>query len=600
MHFKLIHAIITHFILGIVVASTESTPDCRVYDKRYYCPFCESTFSKLPRHLESEHSEEPAIVELSGETERAKRKVLLLKLRNLGNHIHNLKVLKQGVGTLQVVYRSKTVPFSSYVACSHCLGYYAPGDLWKHVQNCPLNKMKEVKGRRHVAAGRLIMSATEHSQALHKVLASLKNDAVSRAIRQDCLILKLGEQLCLKHGHEPEQHGYIRNSLRELGRLLIQLRLQQPLRNLSLIDVVTPVHFDAVLQASKAVSGFNKDTNTMKTPSLALRLGAVLGKVANIMHGEGLVEDNAIKAKSSEDFLKLLSLRWNVEMSTSAHRTLNEAKKNKVKLLPLSADLKKMSDHLKEEITTQMSTLNESVSWATYHNLQKAVLSLIILFNRKRSGEVSRMKLSELESASKHDHEDLGLSDFEKALAQSLKRLEIRGKRGRNVAVLLTELMNDALGALTRSRQKVGIPSTNRHVFATLSDDGYVRGSEVIKSFSESCGASNPSAIRATNLRKHIATMTQLLNLRKNELDVVANFMGHDIAVHRQFYRLPEETTQLAKVSKLLMAMEKGAIGSLRGKNLDDITTDDYAEAGVRSVLLLFGNSRSTEFIVLD
>ena len=34
--------------------------------------------------------------------------------------------------------------------------------------------------------------------------------------------------------------------------------------------------------------------------------------------------------------------------------------------------------------------------------------------------------------------------------------------------------------------------------------------------------------------------------------------MGHDISVHRGFYRLPSATLQLAKVSKLLNAVETG------------------------------------------
>ena len=52
--------------------------------------------------------------------------------------------------------------------------------------------------------------------------------------------------------------------------------------------------------------------------------------------------------------------------------------------------------------------------------------------------------------------------------------------------------------------------------------------------------------------------MTQVVNLSNNELDVVAKFMGHDISVHREFSRLPSATLQLAKVSKLLNAVETG------------------------------------------
>ena len=59
--------------------------------------------------------------------------------------------------------------------------------------------------------------------------------------------------------------------------------------------------------------------------------------------------------------------------------------------------------------------------------------------------------------------------------------------------------------------------------------------------------------------------------MKENELDQLAGFLGHDIRIHREFYRLPESTLELAKVSKILIAMEKGRLPELQGKGLDDI-----------------------------
>lgn len=72
--------------------------------------------------------------------------------------------------------------------------------------------------------------------------------------------------------------------------------------------------------------------------------------------------------------------------------------------------------------------------------------------------------------------------------------------------------------------------------------------------------------ITSTLLRKHVATMTQILNLTPNELQQFAQFMGHDLAVHKEYYRLPENTYQVAKVSKLLLMMEKGKVKDVNGK----------------------------------
>ncbi|KAL2099510.1 hypothetical protein ACEWY4_003904 [Coilia grayii] len=61
------------------------------------------------------------------------------------------------------------------------------------------------------------------------------------------------------------------------------------------------------------------------------------------------------------------------------------------------------------------------------------------------------------------------------------------------------------------------------------------------------------------------------MNLRNNELDQLADFLGHNIAVHRQYYRLPEATVQVTKIAKLLLALEKGKLPELQGKTLDEL-----------------------------
>ncbi|KAJ8049917.1 hypothetical protein HOLleu_02882 [Holothuria leucospilota] len=56
--------------------------------------------------------------------------------------------------------------------------------------------------------------------------------------------------------------------------------------------------------------------------------------------------------------------------------------------------------------------------------------------------------------------------------------------------------------------------------------------------------------------------------------------MGHDISVHRQYYRLPQEVLLLAKVSKHLLASEAGKLHLYQGKSFDEINIDpgDTAE----------------------
>ncbi|KAH3781075.1 hypothetical protein DPMN_023207 [Dreissena polymorpha] len=47
--------------------------------------------------------------------------------------------------------------------------------------------------------------------------------------------------------------------------------------------------------------------------------------------------------------------------------------------------------------------------------------------------------------------------------------------------------------------------------------------------------------------------------------------MGHDINIHRSFYRLPQEIIEVARMGCLLTAFNKGTIGQFSGKSIDDI-----------------------------
>lgn len=244
--------------------------------------------------------------------------------------------------------------------------------------------------------------------------------------------------------------------------------------------------------------------------------------------------------------------------------------------LPLAEDIKKLQSYLKDSAGKCLASLNENVDIKRWVLLTRLSLAQLILFNRRRSGETQRMTCSDFNTRNINTNVDIlvGLSDFEKKLLEKYSKVAVIGKRGRPVTVLLTPDILEQMQKLMDTRHIVGIPDTNPYVFAQLSSDMPMRGSDCIRMFAVSAGLSNPSSITSTKLRKHIATMSQLMNLKKNELDMLASFLGHDILVHRNFYRLPQDTLEMTKVSKILMAMESGKVDVLKGKCLDEIEID--------------------------
>ena len=67
-------------------------------------------------------------------------------------------------------------------------------------------------------------------------------------------------------------------------------------------------------------------------------------------------------------------------------------------------------------------------------------------------------------------------------------------------------------------------------------------------------------------------------------IDQLTNFLGHDIRVHREFYRLPEGCTQVTRISKLLMAAENG-VNQFQWKCLDKLEPGVSAQRDPLDVL---------------
>ena len=278
-----------------------------------------------------------------------------------------------------------------------------------------------------------------------------------------------------------------------------------------------------------------------------------------------------------EAFSELYSIRWETEIACHASRTLYLSKKNKTKELPLLDDVKILTKYLSKagneaKICLTDKTIEPIELKQVWVRLAEVTLTSIILFNRRRQGEAFKMTIKDYTDGigEKGHNEDLltGLSKLEQALCRQMTRIEITGKRGRIVPVMLTAEMKSFTDILLEMRDKAGVAEHNTFFFARVNceSDSHIRGSDCLRKFTEEVPLKEPLLIRSTTLRKQIATYTQLVNLNENELDVVAQYMGHDIRIHREHYRLPNGTVQMAKVSRLLLAMEKGEIPDMREK----------------------------------
>lgn len=78
--------------------------------------------------------------------------------------------------------------------------------------------------------------------------------------------------------------------------------------------------------------------------------------------------------------------------------------------------------------------------------------------------------------------------------------------------------------------------------------------------------------------------------MKENDVQEVARHMGHELAVHRKFYRLQDDVIELAKISKLLLAVENGQAHHFKGMSLDDLDLKG-TESGVTTFQFKFSVS---------
>ncbi|XP_073668979.1 uncharacterized protein [Paramisgurnus dabryanus] len=562
----------------LVPAVVRKSNGSRMYNKRQYCLYCSSAVQKMSRHLERAHLNETEVSRaLSFPKGSRQRKLQLEFLRNKGNFAHNAEVIKTGSGILVPFKQPKEkCEGQDFIHCVYCQGLFLKRVLWRHVQSCKFKpssvKSKPGKTRVQSLCAFAEPAPSAVSESVWKLVSNMTQDDISFEVKNDQCIMEFGKHLYNRLGADVSKHEYIRQKLRELGRLRLHGKEVTPLQTIK--DYVTPENFMLAVTAVKHTAGFNEETSKYKTATLALKLGHGLKNVSMLLETDAMMKGDHDGAKAARCFRQVYDARWNELISAKALQGLTESKWNSPQLLPFTEDVRTLHCYLDDKQRQFYSDLTSECSSCNWANLTKVTLAQVILFNRRREGEVSKMLVSTFILRDKSDpHEDVNvaLSELEKSLCKHFVRLEIRGKRGRKVPVLLTPAMVDSLNLLVEKRKECGVADNNSYIFARPYAMSHYRGSDCIRDFVKACGAKNPLSLTSTKLRKHVATLSKVLNLNDTELDQLADFLGHDIRVHRQFYRLPEGTLQLAKISKILMALEQGRLSEFKGKTLDDI-----------------------------
>ncbi|XP_074542338.1 uncharacterized protein LOC141802665 [Halichoeres trimaculatus] len=546
-------------------------PKVASYAVKNYCYFCSAGHAKLARHLLKHIGEDPDLAKAFSLPKGSKeRKRILGDFRSKGNYRHNQEVLKHNCGELKLKRRpnnKKKGAAASYLHCPYCKGMYLQNGMWKHMSECPSRETPNssagsTKNDETALAESLLVQ--NPPPAAQDLLLDMKKDPVAFAVQHDVLLIKLAEHLSDKDPNNQRQSESVRFSLRAMGRLLLELHEKSIT---SFKDAIKPENFYTVVRGVERIASYSAKRGRYTKPSLALKLGHLLKKIAIIVLK---LENNDKKMKTdARMFIKLYNEKWTQLISKSDLTLSGGEKSKKLLTVPFTRDVQLFYRYLESESASAVDGLTTTEDQEVYAALCRVTLAKVSVLN-KCAPEVSRMTLKAFQER----------EDATQVLSRHFIRINVENKEGQNVTPLLTSDLVNAITLLVSKRNACGVHKDNPFLFAkpNSSPTSIYQGKQSVKTFSILCRAKNPEHLLAACCHKYITRVFQVLTLENDELKHLAKLLGHKLRADRDFYLQPWAAVDLAKIATLIQAMEKGCLEEYKGKSLKEVEIEDELE----------------------
>ncbi|XP_062610759.1 uncharacterized protein LOC134272385 isoform X2 [Saccostrea cucullata] len=573
----------------------------RLYDTVHACLFCYKLMTNIQTHLQHKHRNEEEvkeILDLKEQIDKVKEndeyrsnlkkrlKNLQTLIRNKGNNNHNQRVLAAEEGEILLTRRRKSNQFNvkDYGPCPNCQEWIVLENITKHMVACPIQENIDSKGaaiiQSKIMAGKISSSASTKLKT--EVFPSMIRDKTTEIAQGDHLITVLGNIWLMKNaGNKLRRKNFTSFRMRLAAKLLSLLREDSQIPSASMHYFIAPEQFDRVV--SCAVKACEEDENAdLKNPSTAIKLGYDLSRLANAKLGIGIKEGNDKAKTEASEFLQLLRMEWSVKVTKLARITLDVRHFNKRKELPDPSDIAKIAAYLVREIKNLDLTPNNS-NEIVFREAVVLAEARLLLYNRRRPGELESLSIEVYKNRSMSvDEANMALrshlTDFEKMLLKTQDLVEIRGKTGRGVPVLIPNETNKVLEYLSDpvARQRASIRPENNYMFANTGRT-VVRAGESLDQvkFRSEVELRFPERIYANNLRKHTATIAQALNLNDTEMKYICNHLGHTQKVHDLVYRQTSGMIERLDIAKLMLIQEFNVVGKYQNKKLSEIQFDE-------------------------
>ncbi|XP_056622734.1 uncharacterized protein si:dkey-117m1.4 isoform X1 [Triplophysa dalaica] len=264
-------------------------------------------------------------------------------------------------------------------------------------------------------------------------------------------------------------------------------------------------------------------------------------------------------------------------------------------MLPLLSSLSSLVLYLRRLQHSAFISLTRSPQSAeAWRLLCHSSLALLILYNRRRECEVSKLTISEYQARiTPHSPSpvplgtppaltplEASLSPFERMVLPHLPRVGVQGKRGRVQPLILPPHSEACLEMLLLTRAGVGIDPQNPYVFARPyhSPATPLRGTDLLRSLARSSGTRHSRALTQTRLRRQVAILTQLLFLSEGEeegergaaIQRLESFLEKEYHVTQSCTTIGQDPGLMGLIGRVVLCGERDGV-LFRGMSLHHI-----------------------------
>ncbi|CAD6211449.1 GSCOCG00010989001-RA-CDS [Cotesia congregata] len=541
--------------------------------KKTFCCFCLQLKAVPSRHYRDVHSNEKEVKQfLAMKNNSVERKAAIEKLRLRGNNIYNLNrdFNKGKLLVCRQPRQNSVANAGDYKPCSKCGKWLL--NVKRH--QCPYER-DHCDDRSHLVKSKIMMGQIHENanELTRKILAILNDDEISEAVRYDPLLIVFANDLTERYTNQ-HQHKMIRSRLRMLGGILLKVmeyneavfeggminQKPNPVNVNKFADIIDPRLYDNMIVAIQNINGMNIEKSECRAPSSATAAGTWITKVAKVYQKELIKSLEFDKAKHVEYFLKVHEVEFSTRINNLARSVQIQQRRHNQKPLPTMDDINLFRDYVEKNLALAIESLVKGYTDHAWKKLAQCTLIFILLFNRKRPGELQRILIDDykraetFEKTNKDEYDRL--SSMDKKLVDEYLRIEFGGKKGREVPLLLSSNMRGFIDLILTHRSAAKIHPDNPFIFALPGFDGtrykHLKACALMRNYSKRCGAQYPKRIRATGLRKHFATTVASLKIDECQIYDVSNFMGHAEKIHRDHYRQAVVTRDVCGVSRIL------------------------------------------------